>query len=83
MRWEVIKMIAIFAFCLWVVAMATGCIAALSFNECDGDTTCEDRSIKREDMRVRREAIQFEKDQCLYPRTWDNLTRACRAQPLY
>ena len=76
-------MIAVLVFCVWIVIMVTGCAAALSFTECNGDKACEDRSIKREDMRVRREAIQLEKDRCLYPYTWDTLTRACRAQPLY
>ena len=77
--WEIFKLIAVLVFCCWAVMIVIGCAAAIPFNECNGDGVCEQRSIQREDMRVRREYEQWVQAQCQYPRMWDGRLGVCRA----
>ena len=78
LTWEIIKALAILAFCAWVVVMMNGCVMAVPYNECNDNADCEERAIRREDHEFYRKMHQQEREACVMPRTWDRWSRQCR-----
>ncbi len=63
---------------LYAIVFIYGCAAVVPFNECGGDTACEDRSIRYEDYKIKRLQVEAERRACIMPRLWDDRSRQCK-----
>ena len=64
-----------------VVLCLMGCAPLPTWEECAGDSKCEDKIIANQEYKHRKALIKAQREACLVPYWWDDRSERCR-QPL-
>lgn len=83
---ELAKLIVVLVFAVLVIMMVTGCAMAVPYAQCSTEyhtaeevTLCENKGIKREAMRFRRDQQELKRRSCTVPYMWDGRSRQCKS----